>query len=145
MGAPFRSGAAIPACATRRSLALARIALATAEQRLDDLVMHLKAGRIRLASGRRDEDLLREATAAVFKARQALDEARYAALGADALWEADSRQGLPTANDEDDLGTVLHLASEANWGAALIGAEPPGELSFHDDARATYRAGAGYR
>jgi hypothetical protein len=144
MGAPFRSGAAVPACAARRSLALARIALTNAERHLDSLVLQLRRGHIQLAPGRRDDLVLREANAAVFKARQALDEARYRALGADALWDAAGCHGLPTSNDEDDLGTALHLASEANWAAALDGAEPPGEPTFRDDVRATYRAGAGY-
>lgn len=145
MGESFHSGAAIPACATRRSLALARIALANAERHLDALVLQLKAGRIRLAPGRRDDAVLREATTAVFVARQRLDEARFAALGVDGdAWEAAGNRGLPTPNDEDDLGTVLHDASEANWQRALDGAEPAGRVTFLDDVRATYRAGAGY-
>ena len=143
MGA-FRSGAAVPACETSRDLALARISLANAERHLDALALHLRAGRIRLAPGQRDDVVLREANAAVFRARQALDEARYRALGADALWDAAGCHGLPTSNDEDDLGTALHLASEANWSAALDGSEPPSAPTYADDVRATYRAGAGY-
>lgn len=146
MSAPFRSGAAVPACAARRSLALARIALATAEQNLDDAVLRLRAGHIRLAPGRRDEDLLRDLTTAVFAKRMALDEARFAALGIDAdAWEDAGRRGEPTPNDEDDLGSALHDVSEANWERVVRADEVPGEPTFRDDVRATLVAGAGYR
>ena len=145
MGAPFRSGAAVPVDAASCALAKARIRLLGAEQHLDALVLRLRAGHVKLAPRQNDDAVLREACTAIFAARQALDEARFDVLGVDGdAWEAAGHRGLPTPNDEDDVGTVLHGASEANWQRLVSADDVPGELSFHEDARATYRAGAGY-
>lgn len=117
---------------------------AMAEQRFAALVAKIAAGHTRLTTERPSLSEIREVLEERNAARRALDEVHYAALGATDIWQAVRRLGGPTPLDEDDIADALLKRWELNHAAAIEAAEPPGEPTFRDDVRATYRAGAGF-
>jgi hypothetical protein len=143
MGAPFRSGAA-PAPSVPAALMASRHRYIKAEQRFAALVAKVAAGHTRLSNERPSLFEIREVLEERNAARRGVDEAYYAALRTDDFWETGRQQGQPTPLDEDDIATALIERWEMNYAAAIEAAEPTGEPTRHDDARATYRAGAGY-
>lgn len=143
MGAPFRSSA-IEAHTPRARQMMARNRVAAAERRIGELVAKLHAGHTRLSADGPALFEIRDALKQRRDALEALDSLYFEQLGAADIWEAEQRPGGPTPLDEDDLADAIFKRLELNYAAAIEADERPGELTFHDDARATYRAGAGY-